>query len=585
MKRLLYVAIFCLLTILPANTHAKDSSQSSDAPYLYYFSSDIDAVVIERADGTDTRVLGADLVANAAEEDQPYIFSGQQGWSPSGKWLAWRVIFSSRLQGGTSKYVPFIVSVDGSRHYPFTDEYDRFDMAWSPTDDVLAVWGHLRTYDDTGYQLPPEKTFLMIYDFEHDEMLFETDDVDKTFGTEFAEGVSVINRAGWSSNGEYFFIQAYDEGNAYLVLRTNGEKVDIVPHHNPVVINTVSVSLPTRIETTIANFDERGLVIEDIITRETVTIGDIREKPDVFLLSPDHRNALFVKNGLWLWSEGQPVTQLLDTPRFAQLGYSHNEAIYWSSGTQYALINGNVSEEDSILWAINVQQHQIQEILTASYNELYWHPPNWYWLNDSEVLVVGLRDHTRPAENYYSAYSYSLKITFPSMETEEIDFVTGYHNTAVFNKDLSVMATVKEGPVIYHQDTGEIIVLRPDYDSFLSGSGGLVSMDESGQWLLTKEEGLVSSGGSDLAHVGISRIDGRHRRDLTHLYLFAEWLPEHVPIDQLPPPISSSILPEPEYIIQTSNWSTGISWSPDGNYIGMTQYLNYNNDEGLYIWY
>jgi len=52
-------------------------------PYLYYYSTSEDAFMIERADGTDRHILGADLDLNAGQIEG-------LGWSPNGQWFAFQ---------------------------------------------------------------------------------------------------------------------------------------------------------------------------------------------------------------------------------------------------------------------------------------------------------------------------------------------------------------------------------------------------------------------------------------------------------------------------------------------------------------
>ncbi len=58
------------------------AAETTPAPYLYYYSRMLGGLIIERADGTDSRLIGADVI--------PPSMTGLQGpgWSPSGKFFA-----------------------------------------------------------------------------------------------------------------------------------------------------------------------------------------------------------------------------------------------------------------------------------------------------------------------------------------------------------------------------------------------------------------------------------------------------------------------------------------------------------------
>ncbi|HML22848.1 MAG TPA: hypothetical protein PKD09_14450, partial [Aggregatilinea sp.] len=52
------LCVLLVCGVLAAGPVAAQGDSESDAPYIYYYSSDHNAFVIERADGTDTRLLG-----------------------------------------------------------------------------------------------------------------------------------------------------------------------------------------------------------------------------------------------------------------------------------------------------------------------------------------------------------------------------------------------------------------------------------------------------------------------------------------------------------------------------------------------
>ena len=61
---------------------ATDSpTTEDDVPYIYYYSNVLNGIVIERADGTDSRIIGQGLV----DEDVAAIYG--PGWSPDGRWV------------------------------------------------------------------------------------------------------------------------------------------------------------------------------------------------------------------------------------------------------------------------------------------------------------------------------------------------------------------------------------------------------------------------------------------------------------------------------------------------------------------
>src|SRR5688572_18563127 len=96
------------------------------APFIYYESKD--GYVIERADGTDSHILGEGLTLEAA---QAYA-----SWSPSGAWLAWR---GYDLGGCGSSPDPvdslYLAGIGGEYRFPF----QQVAYKWSPMKDHLVL--------------------------------------------------------------------------------------------------------------------------------------------------------------------------------------------------------------------------------------------------------------------------------------------------------------------------------------------------------------------------------------------------------------------------------------------------------------
>ena len=117
-----------ILFLLPMTVFAQDDS----APYLYYFSNDINAFVIERADGSDSRIFAADIMPSNT------IAVSGAGWSPSGNWFAWTAVHDlseDLLQTG------YVISSDESILFELSklEQPHISHMVWSPSQDYLLV--------------------------------------------------------------------------------------------------------------------------------------------------------------------------------------------------------------------------------------------------------------------------------------------------------------------------------------------------------------------------------------------------------------------------------------------------------------
>jgi hypothetical protein len=157
MMRLMPLLLAALLITL--TVHAEDSSLPSDAPYIYYYSDILNGVVIERADGTDSRVIGQGVMEFPTEN------VGNFAWSPSGRWLAWSLI--SYIYS-PSYGIGYATSIDG-RSAPVVNQFACVEnLVWHPTRDLLLLVGSVRQVDgrcdallDTYWYIDPETNTLL----------------------------------------------------------------------------------------------------------------------------------------------------------------------------------------------------------------------------------------------------------------------------------------------------------------------------------------------------------------------------------------------------------------------------------------
>ena len=198
-------------------------------------------------------------------------------------------------------------------------------------------------------------------------------------------------------------------------------------------------------------------------------------------------------------------------------------------------------------------------------NDVQLHNLFWVWLNAHEVFASGIQSGEQFIDyhfNFEAGTSESRQRTLPAPYPLYMRY-----GTFAITSDTSTEIYLSDGPVIYDRIQETHQSLRPAYASAHSVSGGLVYLSDKQEWVITKEEGLVSSGGSWLGHIGVMRIDGTQRRDLTNPLLFAEWLPPQVNLANLPSPIYRPLYPNPQHVLKGNEWILGLDWSPDGNYL------------------
>lgn len=120
-------------------------AQDNLAPYIYYYSNALNAFIIERADGSDSRLLGQDVMPPQRAD----LILGP-GWSPDGNWLAWSAMTLSAFSG--SSWGAYVVHVNGTERLELLDAFSGANMQWSPDSRWLLVTGHLEIC--SGYACP-----------------------------------------------------------------------------------------------------------------------------------------------------------------------------------------------------------------------------------------------------------------------------------------------------------------------------------------------------------------------------------------------------------------------------------------------
>lgn len=120
MRQILPLLLLSAIVLMPI--HAQDNLP----PYIYYYSNALNAFVIERADGSDSRLLGQDVIPRRGN----YFIQGP-GWSPDGNWLAW--------SGGGNH----AIHVNGIDRLEILDVFANATMHWSPDSRWMLVSGRL----------------------------------------------------------------------------------------------------------------------------------------------------------------------------------------------------------------------------------------------------------------------------------------------------------------------------------------------------------------------------------------------------------------------------------------------------------
>lgn len=139
-RRILALMGFVILSLTPL---AQDS-----APYIHYYARLLGAFVIERADGSDSRIFAQHIMP------PDYQVVRAVGWSPAGEWFAWLGAAFYNTNGPT-RYAVWVVNIDGVRA-TFLDGFDGLDQLtdayWSSSGAVLFLLDERTTGEITVYR-------------------------------------------------------------------------------------------------------------------------------------------------------------------------------------------------------------------------------------------------------------------------------------------------------------------------------------------------------------------------------------------------------------------------------------------------
>lgn len=254
-------AFFILLTsalIIVVCKPQSVRSQTSDAPFLYYYSSGQATLIIERADGSDSRVL----FHNSDEDASENIWG--PSWSPSAKWFAWVNQSSARTPPDTNPV--FVVSSDGQTQHSLLGDLGvvRF-VEWSPTSDMLVI----------GLLVIAEGQYVIdvyIVDVESQKIINTLRTPELNFG-----GVN------WSPDGEFVILYQYPPYTPNLwnenlptvvLLSLSGEQEDI----------SVSVPVDCFDVDLKAAFSNTNIVYR---LKDTVVIRNLRTSEEKAINFPD----------------------------------------------------------------------------------------------------------------------------------------------------------------------------------------------------------------------------------------------------------------------------------------------------------
>jgi WD40 repeat protein len=516
------------------------SAAEDKPPFLYYYSNVLRGFVVERADGTDSRVLSQNLIAPDVHD------VNLLGWSPSGQWLAW-----------TENYkVLKVLSVDGLVARTLIDDPSHVFAMWSPVDDLLFVSQspkHRVNDYDTGFAL---------LDVNHQQIITQFDVL--------INGANSLSGPRWSPDGQFvgLYYQNYNDDPAVR-----------------------------RYESTFVLVSRDGKVTEEALSpitfRNDIGIGTVHWTPQGWLAhySPDESKIILTNP-----DSGDHFE--VDAPRRDSSSSSHR-LFLWSPTGDYALYYDSLPRRDDVetpyeLWLLSVREQSMKRISDQAYLRFayYFDPfrlalanfidadtsgswsPDGEWAvfritaedgfalldpvtGDSDVLALEL-----PADSFghyyfdvrWSPDGLSLEFDNGTADTPVQIYNLGTHQTSE-NHDFSVVRSVYSPSGRYLAVTG----MAGSVIDILSGASYVLpvhsasvynktrfSWDRGENWLITEDYLCIAGDCPAILRYAVTNPQGSYWRELEDSEV--NWLPDQVDESQLPVGAPESVLLPPETI-------------------------------------
>ncbi len=525
-------------------TLAKAQSEEP-TPYLYYFSDFLNTIVIERADGTDSRTLGEGLMPPGTD-----IVTG--AWSPSGEWFAWRS--GPWNEGGNGSYSGWIMSADGTRRLTLLDNLEDVEVIeWSPTEDLLFV---------VNYHVPgAEGAVFYLIDVSTQRITTSLPLYSPSIDTN-------CHPIHWMPDGQSISfnctisIRQGDRADVGYFLRTMSRSGEI--RDEPVSFigeRSVAGGTPTFVadnKILYSTPDEFSLVLNDLATSE-------------------------------IHSYDRPPGRLY--------------AVQWSASGDYALLftegvcGGQISCAD--LWLLSTLNHELSRVAESiSSNSLYvklWSPQGdiaYFATLEGDVYLLNAetgeashlaRFEADPTSNDFVSASWSndgrqlliLSNSYRTLsladvvqseivysETGDFRYSLGgdsYRENFVFSPDNRYIGLSNQNAVLNTRSNQVTRFITHSAAAYTTGQRAAYNWHPDSEWLVTGDLVFFAGGGSGPWANIVTRVDGTGRRELTKAFNLADWLPDNV-IPHLSPGQSASVVPAPALTLVHDSVVNGVAW-------------------------
>jgi WD40 repeat protein len=546
-----------ILLLAPASTQAQDNA----APYLYYYDNYVHAVIVERADGTDSHLLGAGIIPEA-----PYITG--PGWSPSGHWLAGTSRLWTVNTGIT--YLPWAVSADGQRRVSALDEYIPGELWWSPTADLLLAIGKIGApFHDNAMGADVYAFRFALIDPERDAVLVSTEfHIPTIYASSSVTALWTPSDVRWTADGRYVIVKSkprYNEPATYNVfdatLRTVSEQTGPAGFRQWLLPDGVVVY---------QDEGESSLRLKNLLTGQETVISDDVSGISSFGWSRDGAFGLLLADGgVYLLDVAQETLERV-APDWTDNESERNSddpvtSHFWSPSGNTAVFIG----ADHTFYRLNPTNRTVTPVLENVYG--------WAW--DGVRLAVASDFDPQTFAYKYSSFnpeSGASTAKLPSRSPLRFSASGRY-----------VAGADNHSPFFYNTETGMRTTVSPHGAVPLNADFSASAVwSADGDWFITVETPFVSMMGEDPQMSRVVQADGALRRDLSVcLVTCAAWLPPQIEVTNLPPAVEFVPgTPRPTALLEEQQNISSLSWSPDSKRLAVGLGVDAFYDWEWHIW-
>ncbi len=565
MRRTTALFAVILLAFLLTPPQSSGSQPASPLPYIYYYADTLESLVVERVDGSDSRIL-------AGVPPENTVFTSFD-WSPSGEWVAW---LNGRWNGpGNVRLTPWVVRSDGGDRCcrVLDDVHDVMSIRWSPVEDVLFVIDRL---DFSSIR-------LLLIDVPADEVLAQF-----TFKSVAIADFEFPQGDAWFAEGQraYTIIYALEARTLITLSRTGAVEARVFGGPREYNLGGFNRGRALYITRRPQNDYDPRLIMQDVTTGREVVIlaGD----PDAVGDACWNTDLTYALVRLRWFNDEKRVSRseyhLLDwgagtvTPLSDQLSVNTNQSEFrpgsniWSDDGRYAALRDG---EDG-LSVLDAQTGRIHAVDVDNVMA-------WYWSAGDRSLWIqgGTGDPIRSR-----IYRYDLAL----WQLTRIPALDGGDQYSRFqlSPDGKIGASLPGvlGPLV-DIETGETL---PLVHHSLAQAGmwteGVV-WHPTGDWYMVGERIFYAGGGGGPEAITLYSRDGTLRRELGKCFSYATcagFVPERA-VPHLGSRQAQSVVAEPVLTLKHDKRITGVAWSPDDDLLATYGLQRGNGNEAtLTLW-